>query len=160
MRTNDCPGAPQYRWLRCRATEGAASAVVSDQEGIVMAKERRAGPSVRIMTQFRDGRSMVYDFSCDAERLIVEIAPSETSIGAFTAAARTRAAGPHTRAAVEPSLAEAGPTRGEALRAVGRAWASKNGALGFPTIDWELVSQALVAVRAIEAAPTSQGQGA
>jgi hypothetical protein len=125
-----------------------------------MAKERRAGPSVRIMTQFRDGRAMVYDFSCDAERLIVEIAPSETSIGAFTAAARTRAAGPHTRAAVEPSLAEAGPTRGEALRAVGRAWASKNGALGFPTIDWELVSQALVAVRAIEAAPTSQGQGA
>jgi hypothetical protein len=117
------------------------------------------------MTQFRDGNSMVYDFSCAAERLIVEIAPDDTGAGAFTAAAHTRVAAAHTRAATahtrtaaEPTLAEAGATRGDALRAVGRAWARKNGALGFPPIDWELVSQALVAVRAIEAAPTSQGQ--
>jgi hypothetical protein len=130
-----------------------------------MAKEKRAGPSVRIMTQFRDGNSMVYDFSCAAERLIVEIAPSDTGVGAFRAAAHTRTVAAHTRtvaaharAAAEPTVAEAGATRGEALRAVGRAWASKNGAFGFPPIDWELVSQALVAVRAIEAAPTSRGQ--
>jgi hypothetical protein len=113
-----------------------------------MAKERKPGPKVRITTQFRSGKSMVYDLSCEDTRLTVEIAPSEDETGTFTAAA-------HARQTPEQSnIAEPGATRGEALRAVGRAWAGKNGASGFPTIDWELVGQALVAVRAIEAAPS------
>jgi len=40
---------------------------------------------------------------------------------------------------------------------VGRSWAAKNEVFGFPKIDWELVGQALVAVRAIEAAPAQSG---
>jgi hypothetical protein len=114
----------------------------------IMIKEKRPVPSVRITNQFRRGKAMVYDFFCKGEtRLTVEIGPSEDSTETFTAAA-------HARQAPEPpSLREPGTTRGEALRAVGRAWAAKNGDTGFPTVDWDLVGQALVAVRAIEAAP-------
>jgi hypothetical protein len=113
-----------------------------------MIKDKRPVPSVRITNQFRRGKAMVYDFFCKGEtRLTVEIAPSEDATDTFTAAAHARQAPEH------PSITELGTTRGEALRAVGRAWAAKNGDVGFPTIDWELVGQALVAVRAIEAAP-------
>jgi hypothetical protein len=101
--------------------------------------------SVRITTQFRSGKSMMYDLSCEDNRLTVEIAPSENDAGqqAFTAAAHAR------QSPERPSITEPGPTRAEALRAVGRAWAAKNGAFGFPTVDWEQVGQALHAVRAI-----------
>jgi hypothetical protein len=118
---------------------------------VTMAKEKKPGPSVRITTQFRSGKSMVYDLACEDARLTVEIAPNEDETGTFTAAAHARQAPEH------PSIAEPGATRGDALRAVGRAWAGKNGAFGFPTIDWERVGQALVAVRAIEAAPLKVG---
>jgi hypothetical protein len=113
----------------------------------IMTKEKRPVPDVRITNQFRRGKAMVYDFFCKGEtRLTVAIAPSEDSTDTFTAAA-------HARQTPElPDITEPGSTRGEALRAVGRAWAAKNGDIGFPTVDWELVGQALVAVRAIEAA--------
>jgi len=109
-----------------------------------MVKEKSV-VSVRITTQFRSGKAMVYDLSCEDTRLTVEIAPTEGDAGeqAFTAAAHAR------QSPERPSIAEPGPTRGDALRAVGRAWAAKNGAFGFPTVDWEKVNQALLAVRAI-----------
>jgi len=112
-----------------------------------MRNAKRAIASVRITNQFRSDKSMVYDLSCSDALLTVEIAPSEGDTVAFTAAAHMRPTSEH------PSIAEPGSTRGEAVRAVGRAWAAKNEAFGFPKIDWELVGQALVAVRAIEAAP-------
>jgi hypothetical protein len=112
----------------------------------IMRKEKRVAASVRITNQFRSEKSMVYDLFCADTLLTVEIAPSEGETTAFTAAAHVRQTPEH------PSIAEPGSTRGEALRAVGRSWAAKNEALGFPKIDWELVGQALVAVRAIEAA--------
>lgn len=111
-----------------------------------MVKERKPDPSVRITTQFRSGNAMVYDLSCEDARLTVQISPSNGE-GGFTAAAQER------RSAEHPMITEPGATRGDALRAVGRAWAGKNGVFGFPKIDWDLVGQALVAVRAIEAAP-------
>jgi hypothetical protein len=116
-----------------------------------MRKEKRVMASVRITNQFRSEKSMVYDLSCADTLLTVEIAPSEGETKAFTAAAHMRPTPQH------PSIAEPGSTRGEAVRAVGRSWAAKNEAFGFPKIDWELVGQALVAVRAIEAAPVQSG---
>lgn len=109
-----------------------------------MAKEK-SEVTVRITTQFRSGKSMLYDLACEGNRLTVEIAPSEGGTGeqGFTAAAHAR------QSPERPSIAEPGLTRGDALRAVGRAWAAKNGAFGFPTIDWDKVNQALLAVRAI-----------
>src|SRR5580658_1659140 len=113
----------------------------------IMAKEKRVAPSVRITNQFRRGNSMVYDLHCEDTLLTVEIASSGDTTRTFTVAAHVRQAPEH------PSIAEPGATRAEALRAVGRSWVAKNGAFGFPKVDWELVAQALIAVRAIEAAP-------
>jgi hypothetical protein len=109
-----------------------------------MAEEKRE-VRVRITNQFRSGNAMVYDLSCDDTRLTVQIAPapSDEGPGGFIAAAHAR------QSPDRPSINESGPTRGDALRAVGRAWTAKNGAYGFPMLDWELVAQALVAVRAI-----------
>jgi hypothetical protein len=113
----------------------------------IMAKEKRVPPTVRITNQFRRGNSMVYDLHCEDTLLTVEIASSGDTAKTFTVAAHVRQAPEH------PSLTEPGSTRAEALRAVGRAWVAKNGAFGFPKVDWDLVAQALMAVRAIEAAP-------
>ena len=37
----------------------------------------------------------------------------------------------------------------EALRSVASSWGDKQGTFGFPRLDWEAVTQALLAVRAI-----------
>ena len=99
----------------------------------------------RITTQFRSGSAMVYDLSCAETRLTVQIAPQAEDGGAnvFTAEAHAR------QSPERPRITESGLTRGEALRAVGRAWSAKNGAFGFPAVDWEAIAQALLAVRAI-----------
>jgi hypothetical protein len=99
----------------------------------------------RITTQFRSGSAMVYDLSCESTRLTVQIAPrpGDTGAEAFTAIAHAR------QSPERPSISESGLTRSDALRAVGRSWSAKNGAFGFPVIDWESVAQALLAVRAI-----------
>jgi hypothetical protein len=109
-----------------------------------MAEEKR-DIRVRITNQFRSGNAMVYDLSCEDTRLTVQIAPSTSDEGVdgFTVVAHAR------QSPERPNVTESGATRGDALRAVGRAWAAKNGAYGFPSLDWELVAQALLAVRAI-----------
>jgi hypothetical protein len=42
-----------------------------------------------------------------------------------------------------------GGTRIDALREVGRLWATKGVALGLPTCDWEAVATVLTSVRAV-----------
>lgn len=107
--------------------------------------EEKQETRARITTQFRSGNAMVYDLSCESTRLTVQIAPraDDTGAEAFTAVAHAR------QSPERPSISESGVTRGEALRAVGRSWSAKNGAFGFPIVDWESVAQALLAVRAI-----------
>jgi hypothetical protein len=109
-----------------------------------MAEEKRE-VRVRITNQFRSGNAMVYDLSCEDTRLTVQIAPAQGDEGTpgFTAVAHAR------QSPDRPTINESGATRGDALRALGRSWAAKNGEYGFPTLDWELVAQALTAVRAI-----------
>ncbi|MDP9149640.1 MAG: hypothetical protein M3O36_06840 [Myxococcota bacterium] len=109
-----------------------------------MAEEKR-DVRVRITNQFRSGKAMVYDLSCEDTRLTVQIVPraNDDGVGEWTVEAHAR------QSPDRPSIGEPGATRADALRAVARAWVAKNGAYGFPTLDWELVAQALVAVRAI-----------
>ena len=103
------------------------------------------GARARITNQFRSANAMVYDLSCEETRLTVQIAPLPKDDGpvGFSAVAHAR------QSPDRPSIGESGVTRGEAVRAVGRTWAAKNGAYGFPLLDWESVAQALLAVRAI-----------
>jgi hypothetical protein len=103
--------------------------------------------AIRITQQFRSGESMVYDFRGDAGRLTVRVSgrggsdagpPDEWCIEACT-----------SRSPESVVVVEWAPTRAEALRAVRRSWNAKSLADHLPTIDWDGVTLAMSAVRAI-----------
>jgi hypothetical protein len=102
-------------------------------------------PRARITNQFRKRTAMVYDLSCNDVRLTIEVTPRDSSGGhdAWTAEAYTN------QAPERPTVVESAATRGDALSAVARSWAAKQGAYGFPALDWDAITQALLAVRAI-----------
>jgi hypothetical protein len=105
-------------------------------EDVMTEREKDA---LRITNQFRSKGSMVYDMRCDGTRLTVIV--TEMTAGGWRVEAR---AGGADAASIEKS----GPTRIDALRAVGESWA-KSGSADFPTFDWTAVADALHAVRAI-----------
>jgi hypothetical protein len=109
-----------------------------------MAKDN-ARPLVRITNQFRRGQVMVYDLSCEEVRLTIEVTPRESGdgLGEWSAEAHAR------QAPEKPTVSELGATRSDALQALARSWSAKQGTYGFPALDWEAVTQALLAVRAI-----------
>ena len=103
--------------------------------------------ALRITTQFRSGEAMVYDLRSKAGRLTLRVSGRGGAEG-----------GPPTEWCVEAStstspdavvVAEWGPTRAEALRAVGRSWGEKRIAGNLPVFDWESVARAMSAVRAV-----------
>ncbi len=109
--------------------------------------DERAEESVRITQQFRSRDQMVYDLRGSAGRLTLRV----TGRGADDD-------GPPTEWRIEASTsgspdavvaAECGPTRAEALRAVGRSWNGKRLASNLPLFDWESVARAMAAVRAV-----------
>ena len=102
-------------------------------------------PGVRITDQFRKRDAMVYDLTCEDIRLTIEVAqrPNEDGLGEWVVEAHAR------QGADRPTIHEPGVTRKEALRAVARVWMAKQGAYGFPQLDWDAVSVAMLSVRAI-----------
>jgi hypothetical protein len=102
-------------------------------------------PRARITNQFRRRGAMVYDLSCDGVRLTIEVVPRESSDGLGEWAVHAHA----HHVPDKPTVDGPGATRADALSAVARSWAAKQGADGFPTVDWEAIKQALLAVRAI-----------
>jgi hypothetical protein len=102
--------------------------------------------ALRITQQFRSGEAMVYDLRSRAGRLTLRVSgrggdegpPTEWRIEASTSTSPSAVA-----------VAEWGPTRADALRAVGRSWGEKRLAGNLPVFDWESVARALSAVRAI-----------
>jgi hypothetical protein len=101
--------------------------------------------AVRITNQFRRQEAMVYDLSCNEIRLTIEIArrTDDDGMGPWLVEAHAR------QAAERPTIQKAGTTREDALRSVARAWTGKRGSYGSPELDWEAVSGAMLAVRAI-----------
>jgi len=88
---------------------------------------------------------MVYDLASEDVRLTLQITqrPNDDGQGGWLIEA-------HTRPAPEaPTVNEPGTTRDEALRAVARSWRAKDGAISYPSLDWEAVSDAMRGVRAI-----------
>jgi hypothetical protein len=115
------------------------------EEGEKKMPKEPTRPGVRITNQFRRRDAMVYDLSCDDIRLTIEVMqrPNDDGLGEWTIEA-------HTRQAVDKTtIHEPGVTRTDALHAVARAWAARRGAMGFPALDWEAVSAAMLVVRAI-----------
>jgi hypothetical protein len=102
--------------------------------------------SIRITQQFRARDAMVYDLRGTAGRLTLRVTgrgggdgpPTEWRIEASTSSSPDAVV-----------VAEGGPTRAEALRAVGRSWNEKRLAHNLPSFDWESVARAMAAVRAI-----------
>jgi hypothetical protein len=107
--------------------------------------EQKEDVMARITNQFRSREAMVYDLSCEGSRLTISIAPRTSEEGADEWSAEA-----HARQAPErPTIVERGPTKGDALTAVARSWVAKNGAWGFPALNWEAIQSALRTVRAI-----------
>jgi hypothetical protein len=88
---------------------------------------------------------MVYDLSCGEVRLTITVAQRENGDGRGDWVAEAYA----REATDKPVIAEPGPGREDALRAVAQAWAAKNRVHGFPELDWEAIAAALRGVRAI-----------
>ncbi len=114
----------------------------------MVAERSRDESRVRITNQFRKRLTMVYDLRCVDVRLTIEITPGEADESrdggrAWLAQARAR------QAPEQPIVEEAGATPEDALQAVIEAWVGKQGAYGFPSLDWNAVRTALHAVRAI-----------
>jgi hypothetical protein len=104
--------------------------------------DRDEETEARITNQFRSRDAMVYDLSCGGgSRLTITMAADSGDEWRAEAHAR--------QSPDRPSVVEKGATRGAALDALARAWTAKNGAWGFPPIDWNAVAKALRAVRAI-----------
>lgn len=98
---------------------------------------------VRITDQFRQRDAMMYDLKCDQMRITISIAaesnPSENwNVGAVAKVIPT-----------PRSLNAIGPSKGEALDALGLAWSDQVTAGGFPVLDWKAIRDALALVRAI-----------
>jgi hypothetical protein len=110
-----------------------------------MSKDEDAPTPVRITNQFRKGQAMAYDLSCSTVRLTLEISARDSSDGR----GEWRVSAYARQAPEKPALHEPGVTRADALRALAASWAAKEGAYGFPTLDWEGVTRAMLAVRAI-----------
>jgi hypothetical protein len=102
--------------------------------------------SVRITQQFRVRDAMVYDLRGSAGRVTLRVSGQGGGDGPPTEW-RIEASPSSSPDAVV--VAEAGATRADALRAVGRSWNEKRLANNLPLFDWESVARAMAAVRAI-----------
>lgn len=102
-------------------------------------------PKLRIANQFRDRGSMVYDFVLSDTRLTLRITARlrEDDPGEFRVDASEGARG-------EVFVTEWGATRASALAAVGSSWRATHAGLGLPPFDWDVVAEALHAVRALQ----------
>jgi hypothetical protein len=101
---------------------------------------------IRITQQFRARDAMIYDLRGSAGRLTLRVTgrgggdgpPTEWRIEASTSSSPDAVV-----------VAEAGGSRAEALRAVGRSWNEKRLANNLPPFDWESIARVMAAVRAI-----------
>jgi hypothetical protein len=101
--------------------------------------------ALRITQQFRSGRAMVYDLRDKVSRLTLRISErqSATEPGDFRVDAAT---GNGPEAIV---ITGWGATRADALGDAARSWAEGRVRTGLPAFDWESVTRALSAVRAV-----------
>jgi hypothetical protein len=110
-----------------------------------MSRDHAPQPGVRITNQFRKRDAMVYDFAYQDVRLTIEVAQRSDDDGRGEWSMEA-----HARQSVDrPTIQQAGATRKDALSAVASAWRAKQGAGGFPQLDWDGVSAAMLSVRAI-----------
>ncbi len=102
--------------------------------------------ALRITGQCRVRGGMEYDLKCEGVNLSLVVSPRMNPDDADDWHVEARA----KRAPDGPFVAaEWGPTRKEALRAVGRSWDSSVPTHGLAMFDWEAVEKILLTVRAV-----------
>jgi hypothetical protein len=107
--------------------------------------EEKEKDGLKITNQFRARGGMAYDLKCKGTRLTLLVSPRTTPDDEGEWRVEARSNRPQEEAVV---VAEWGPTRIEALRAVGRSWTS-NAPTELGMFDWEAVAQVLQTVRAL-----------
>jgi hypothetical protein len=101
--------------------------------------------ALKLTNQFRNGRGMVFAFRYNKEKLTLCLSPRENEMDAEDWCAEGR-----TGAEPRPQvIREWGATRADALRELGRSWASRASSESLPIFDWEAVTSELNAVRAL-----------
>ena len=105
----------------------------------------KSADTVKIINQFRSRTGFVFELKAESARLTVRIAQrqSPSDPGEWSAEAC-----PTSESDSTPMVAW-GPTRRDALHAVGLCWIAKAKELGLPTFDWDAVATALSDVRAV-----------
>ena len=101
--------------------------------------------TLRIVQQYRDKSSMIYELEGGGAELDVRISPRQAS----TDSGEWRIEARPGRAADATCVAEWAPTRREALLEVARKWQSSEATSGLPSFDWEAVAGVLTKVRAL-----------
>ena len=106
-----------------------------------MAVDKKSSDELRVTDQYRTTRGMGYDLKCLTLRVTLCVTPrgNESDPGDWQVEASTGRGEPST------SVVGWAPTRAEALREAGRAWAEQS----LPLFDWDAAAHALKAVRAL-----------
>ncbi len=106
----------------------------------------REKASLKITNQCRVKGGMAYGLKCEGVHLTLVVTPrkTEADLGEWHVEARAGRARDD-----EVVAAEWGPTRIEALRAVGRAWTASVPSHGLTMFDWEAVARVLSEVKAV-----------
>ncbi|HWL85854.1 MAG TPA: hypothetical protein VNO21_08635 [Polyangiaceae bacterium] len=107
-------------------------------------KEKEKDVAVRIMNQFRDRGSMVYELRHEGSRFAIVTSQRTSGEDPNEWQVRVRVAGQPAESSVE----RWGSTRIDALRAVAQVWRDEP-AGWLSRLDWEAVEKALLAVRAL-----------
>jgi hypothetical protein len=111
-----------------------------------MSTKRTPPDGLRITNQYRSLHGgMMYEFECQGAKLDLHVSPRKNASDAGDWRIEARKGHAEEGAAV----VEWAATRSLALQQVGRAWASQPVERGLPRFDWELMAQALTAVRAL-----------
>jgi hypothetical protein len=102
-------------------------------------------PACRVVTQYRSAGEMVYELESSGANLDVRVssqssAPGERNWHVSAQKGRTNDA---------VMIEESAPTKAEALKKVAEVWVERTPELGLPGFDWDAVTAALLAVRAI-----------
>lgn len=102
--------------------------------------------ALKITNQYRAKGGMEYWLKCEGVHLRLLVSPRSNEMDAGEWHVEARAGRSSDDGLV---LGEWGPTRIDALLAVGRAWSSKLDSAGLPPFDWDAVAKALQDVKAL-----------
>lgn len=112
-----------------------------------MKRADAASAQCRVTAQYRSRGGFVYELEDAGTTLALHVLPTETTDDRD--AEGWQVAAHNGRDADALVVSESAPTRTEALQRVARTWVEKSFELRLPTLDWDAVTKALRAVRAI-----------